>query len=294
MLAIHCFMVAALHLQGVKYDAEQHKLFVAGALSGKAFVYSLARGSFTEVVHRQMLMLSPGGYLNDVAVGATRVYFSDSFKPFIHSIPRVFGWEEQVQVTSHYLGLNFIGVPMVPILEAANGLVEAAPGVLFVSNYKEGQLYMVNVTQGSNALEGVQRGDVQQETSRMDVGMNKGHGVQPMSVANLQLPLQVDGSRVFPDGLILDPSNSSILYVADNFNNRILKVQIHGSTLAPSVATASVGCVLRSPAYNTPTTLAIHNRTLWAVNAHFLACLFFLPCTWQEYEIVGIKLQELC
>eukprot|EP00775_Hariotina_reticulata_P010640 gene10640-10798_t len=243
---------------GVKYDPQTHQLYVAAAISGRAFIYQLAQNSSTTVSSRVVLQLSSnGGYINDVAVGHTAVFFTDSVKPTLYSVPRLVRPEQNIAVSRYDLGPGFTGVS--PLREAANGIVEAAPGILIFTHFSEGNLYRLAVHNGSS------------------VG-------RPLL---LQLPA-IDGKKVNPDGLWL--VGKAGLWVADNFNNRLLKVDF-GST---NYTSATVECVVTSPAFNTPTTLTTQGNYLWVVNARFLDCLFFKPCLQQPYEIVGENLSKLC
>jgi hypothetical protein len=101
-------------LSGVKFCSRQQLLFVAGTLTGKAFVYHLSKvpaaaaaaaasqGSSNSssrvsssawqyaVSRREVLDLSlPGvGFINDVTLTPDRAYFTNSLQPVLHWVPR--------------------------------------------------------------------------------------------------------------------------------------------------------------------------------------------------------------
>jgi hypothetical protein len=231
---------------------------VTAAVSGRAFIYKLTQNSSTTVSSKTVLQLSRnGGYINDVAIGQTAIFFTDSVKPSLYSVPRFVKAGQKITVSRYNLGPGFTGGSL--LQEAANGIVEAAPGILIFAHFAQGNLYRLAVDNGSS------------------VG-------RPQL---LQLPA-IDGKKVNPDGLWL--VDKTELWVADNFNNRLLKVQFSST----NYTSATVVCVVTSPAFNTPTTLTTQGIYLWAVNARFLDCLFFKPCLQQPYEIVGERLSKLC
>lgn len=87
-----------VHLSGAKFCKKQQALFVAGTLSGKAYIYYMqhttgAAGPTFSLGKREVLDLNlPGkSYINDVAVSQDRVYFTDSFNPVLYSVPRLLG-----------------------------------------------------------------------------------------------------------------------------------------------------------------------------------------------------------
>jgi uncharacterized membrane protein YgcG len=279
--------------QGVKYDETRHRLYVTGALTGALYMYDLVPGSRVRVAEAGKLLLSVGGYTNDVALGAERVYVSDSFKPLVHSLPRDFDLRRPPTVTRHPLGKGFVGVPMIPLLEGANGLAEAAPGLLLVANYKQGQVYLLD-TRSAVTQSGTGNSSSSGSGSSGSSSGGGGKGGSRSLPVSLGLPAHVSGKRIWPDGLLVTDGGQS-LFVADNFNNRILKISLGWSlNQGAAVPRARVVCVLTSPLLAAPTTLTVASGRLWAINAHFLDCPFFLPCTWQEYSIVGAKLSDLC
>eukprot|EP00879_Flechtneria_rotunda_P000914 GHRR01001042.1.p1 GENE.GHRR01001042.1~~GHRR01001042.1.p1 ORF type:complete len:340 (+),score=76.03 GHRR01001042.1:2485-3504(+) len=244
-------------ITSVKYDASNHIIYAAGSISGKAFMYILVAGSPIMVGQRVELGLD-GGYINDAVVGVDNVYFSDSTQPFVYSIPRMRRQQaktgQQVQqppIMQHFLGVEFTCATG---LECANGLVEATPGVLIIAHYLQGDLYR--------------------------------YVLKAKQLTKLPLP-HLDGKRAFPDGLLM--TNQSTLWVCDNFNHRILQVEVN-----KDYSFATVKCVVTSSYFNTPTTMTVQGSKLWAVNAHFLDCLFFKPCLRQCYEIVGMELKQVC
>lgn len=265
-------------LTGCKYDAQSRRLYVAGGPACRAYAYAIDADAPARVVGRHVLHLAaPGGYINDVALGNSSVWFSDSLHPALYSIPRAYEGASPGTITRHPLTprARFTGSP--PLQEAANGLAEASPGAVVFAHYHAGQLYRLDTRQQ------------QQPAQQLEAGVGR-HATPASAPQLLRLPV-IDGKRVMPDGLWF--SDASTLWVADNFNNRLLKLHV-----SEGAATARLACVVTAPpgVFNTPTTLTTtaDDGMLWAVNAHFLDCPFFLPCTWQRYEVVGARLDALC
>jgi hypothetical protein len=157
-----------VHLSGVKFCKKQQLLFVAGTLSGKAFLYHMQRtagpkGATYSLSKREVLDLNlPGkSYINDVAVSQDRVYFTDSFNPVLYQVPRFFGNSASSQ---QRFALSIMGAsgsrPIVKVKTGpyfdtkvgqfrANGIAvyktNERKDVLLVANTHTGHLYKVVV-----------------------------------------------------------------------------------------------------------------------------------------------------
>jgi hypothetical protein len=67
---------------GLKYDGRRNRLFVAGAASGRVYVYDAATGADERVYD------VPGaGFINDVVITRRGAFFTDSFVPQLYEIP---------------------------------------------------------------------------------------------------------------------------------------------------------------------------------------------------------------
>jgi hypothetical protein len=157
-----------VHLSGVKFCKKQQLLFVAGTLSGKAFVYQMQhtagpKGPTYSLSKREVLDLNiPGkSYINDVAVSQDRVYFTDSFNPVMYQVPRFFGnsASSQQRFALSIMGASgsrpIIKVKTGPYFDTkvgqfrANGIAiyktNERKDVLLVANTHTGHLYKVVV-----------------------------------------------------------------------------------------------------------------------------------------------------
>lgn len=158
-----------VHLSGVKFCKKQQLLFVAGTLSGKAFLYHMQRsagpkGPTYTVSKREVLDLNlPGkSYINDVAVSQDRVYFTDSFNPVLYQVPRFYGGNSasgQQRFSLSIMGASgsrpIVKVKTGPYFDTkvgqfrANGIAvyktNERKDVLLVANTHTGHLYKVVV-----------------------------------------------------------------------------------------------------------------------------------------------------
>jgi sugar lactone lactonase YvrE len=69
---------------GLKVEQAAQRLWVAGALNGKAYVYSTRDGS---TIADLTLTATPGALINDVVVTNRAAYFTDSFHPALYKVP---------------------------------------------------------------------------------------------------------------------------------------------------------------------------------------------------------------
>jgi hypothetical protein len=155
-------------LTGVAYDARQHALFVAGSVSGKAYVYFLTAARPYAVAERVALPLSrlrgwQTPYVNDVVIGRDEVYFTDSFAPLVHVAPRV---RAALVAASAAAAAGAAAPPGVGFYRLgggwrataarlnANGLIfaDASRRALLVSNFDGGYVARVDLPPGPPAV----------------------------------------------------------------------------------------------------------------------------------------------
>jgi sugar lactone lactonase YvrE len=68
---------------GLEFDARKDRLFVAGGMTGQAYVYDATTGATLGVYQ----LTAPGSLVNDVVVTGDAAYFTDSFRPVIYRLP---------------------------------------------------------------------------------------------------------------------------------------------------------------------------------------------------------------
>jgi sugar lactone lactonase YvrE len=128
---------------GLKFDPRSKLLFVAGAMTGKAFIYNAETG---ELVAEIQLSILPS-FINDVVVTQDAVYFTNSFQPEIYRIPlEKNGYPSSFTAETIPLGGEY---QFTPGGFNANGIA-ATPdgGTLIIVNSTEGALYQVDPETG--------------------------------------------------------------------------------------------------------------------------------------------------
>lgn len=131
---------------GMAYDARSNLLFVAGAFTGKAFVYNGTTGNDKATLEFN------GGFVNDVIVTRDAAYFTDSFLPVFYRVP--LGPRGGLPASPTFetvpLGGEF---NIIPGEFNANG-IEATPDgkALIIINTVLGALYKVNPDTGEATL----------------------------------------------------------------------------------------------------------------------------------------------
>eukprot|EP00877_Chromochloris_zofingiensis_P007941 jgi/Chrzof1/33/Cz01g01030.t1 len=260
-------------VSGIKYDSQQKALFVTGTAVGKAYIYYLAYSNGTYTVNQTLEaeLSTPGvSYINDIVLGDDTAYFTDSWQPYVYAIPR-FARDTPMTLRKIYLGPTF--VPTVLGIQTpgpapqirANGIALVDNKTLLVANWILGSLAKVDMSSS--------------ETVITEIALPSTKKLQPFSKHD----------RMFPDGLLLTGKNNDLLYLADNFNNRVVVLQFY-----EDYTRVRLSCIIDSKQYATPTTLALNRGYLWAVNAHFFDCPVVAPCTKQPYEIVGVDPSDYC
>jgi hypothetical protein len=202
-------------LTGIQYDPQQHALFVAGSVSGKIFVYTLTASRPYEVARRAAVALArPRGrwqapYVNDVAIGPSHVYATDSFEPFVHMIPRfsASNWVAAADVGGTGGGATYVhlgpGFVTTSARLNANGLVFARNNTLLVSNFDQSYVAAVQLPPG---------------------GAPRAQGEAAAAVVAARLPWVKAGGKgpwrkVWADSMVMGPGADTV-YLSDNFEDR--------------------------------------------------------------------------
>lgn len=131
---------------GLKVDVRRHRLFVAGAFTGKALVYDTRDGQTLA----DITLGAPGAtFLNDVVVTKRAAYFTDTFNPRIFRVPIApngsLGSPQTIPVTG----------PAAPIVDGfgLNG-IDATPSgrTLLAAHTGLSQLFTIDRTTGASHL----------------------------------------------------------------------------------------------------------------------------------------------
>jgi outer membrane protein assembly factor BamB len=130
---------------GLKADVPHGLLFVAGGVTGKAYVYNLRTGATVA----QLPLATPGASLiNDVVVTRDAAWFTDTFSPHLYRVPirpdGSLGAPVKVDVTGPAAGPAQLGL---------NG-IEATPDgrTLIVDHTDRGTLYRIDPATGASVL----------------------------------------------------------------------------------------------------------------------------------------------
>lgn len=236
---------------GLKHDSRSNLLYVAGGLTGGAFVYHAETGSTVQAYG----FAPPGESLvNDAVVTRDAVYFTDSFRPFLYRVPLGSGGTPgtQAEVQEIPLGGDFTSVTVCPPDPTfapvnANGIDATLDGkTLVLINLCTGKLFRVDPVSGY--------------ANEIDLGGE---------------------TLVFGDGILLDGYD---LYVVQNVLNQIAVVR-----LAPDMLTGQVSRVITSPNFRVPATVADFGSWLYAVNARFDVAPPPTPAPEVEFEVVRVR-----
>lgn len=137
---------------GMKFDRRTGYLFVAGAMTGQAYVYDTETGDTVEVY----TLAAPGtSFINDVILTQDAAYFTDSFQPVIYKVPlRANGIPgdpstvETIPLTGDYIhvpgGFNLNGIEAV-----SNGkwliAVQSVTGMLYRIDPETGNSTLIDL-----------------------------------------------------------------------------------------------------------------------------------------------------
>ena len=128
---------------GLKFDSRSNLLFVAGGMTGKAFIYDAETG---DLVAEVQLSTDPS-FINDVVITRDAVYFTNSFQQFIYRIPLD---KNGQPLTSDVEAIPLGGeYQFTPGAFNANGIAATPNGkTLIIVNSAEGALYKVDPDTG--------------------------------------------------------------------------------------------------------------------------------------------------
>jgi sugar lactone lactonase YvrE len=124
---------------GLKAD-RRRRLFVAGGATGKAFAYDARTGA-----QLGSFQLAPAGgdtFINDVALGGKRAYFTDSSRPVIYAL--------DTDTLSAVAPIELAGFPIVAGEFNLNGIAAARGGsVLLAIQSVDGALWRIDAATGA-------------------------------------------------------------------------------------------------------------------------------------------------
>lgn len=137
-----------LPINGCTFDKRHNAVWASGSLTGIVRVIYLqpAGTSYsvkdvvdvTVVKSENCRPLQPCSFLlNEVAIGDSHVFVSDSFRPYLYALPRDVSAGGAVPVVKLPLGSKFhcIGPCMPPLSEKANGVAVVDNSTLLVSHW---------------------------------------------------------------------------------------------------------------------------------------------------------------
>ncbi|KAF6264462.1 hypothetical protein COO60DRAFT_126418 [Scenedesmus sp. NREL 46B-D3] len=316
-------VIAAGSLSGRVFIFHVHK-----ASSGSSSSEGQQKQQYVVTKKEVVQLAKPAlSYINDVALSTDRAYFTDSFRAVIYSIPR-FAAEASAAESSSSNSRNGSSdaARSRPVLRhstggyfatelgqfRANGLAVYASSesadTLLVANTHTGNMYSVVVPKAAATAAASKNGSISSSSSSGSGNRSSqpraaaaGHGLlgqlllhgqqgPPAVVRELALPTILGGKT--SDRLLLDGvwvSNSSMAYVADNYNNRVWGLAVNASAMG-----VELSCLFEQPVLGVPTTLTLQQGLLWAVNAHLDTCFPFLPCPNHKFEVIGIDIEEEC
>jgi sugar lactone lactonase YvrE len=199
---------------GIEFDQRKQRLFVAGASTGNAYVFSARSGA---LLRTYQLATAPT-FINDVVVTRNAAYFTDSSKPVLYKVPIGKGGRlgDAQTIT---LGGDYVHVPNAFNL---NG-IDATPSgkTLIAVQTVNGRLYRINPSTGSATTiqlangESVPNGDgilltgrtlyvVQNQNNAVAVidlarGLGSGTVRTRLTDSDFQVPTTIDdfGSRLY-------------------------------------------------------------------------------------------------
>lgn len=129
---------------GLKYDARTGLLFVAGGMTGNAYIYNGQTGA--NIAEIQLTTLP--SFINDVVVTSDAAYFTNSFQPELYRVPLANNGELPAAPTSEAIPLGG-DYQFTPGGFNANGIDTTPNGkTLIIVNSADGVLYNVDPTTG--------------------------------------------------------------------------------------------------------------------------------------------------
>ncbi|KAF6253819.1 hypothetical protein COO60DRAFT_1544813 [Scenedesmus sp. NREL 46B-D3] len=274
-----------LPINGCTFDKKHSAIWASGSISGVARVIYLQPGitssassssyAVKDVVDVQVVKgercrpMQPCSYLlNEIAVGDSHVFITDSFRPQLYALPRdlaAYYSQQQplpVPVVSLPLGPAFqcVGPCMAPLSEKGNGVAVVDNSTLLLSHWGRGSMFRV-------ALD----------------------GLAVKSVTEVQLP-NVNGGKVWADGFSMVGGGSRSAFLGNNFGSNVLRLDF-----SQDYSSATVGCVIQPAIYSVPTRVALQAGLVWVANSHYLRCVpTLMDCSKQTYEVVGVNASLAC
>ena len=129
---------------GLKYDARTGLLFVAGGMTGYAYIYDGQTGA--NIAEIQLTTLP--SFINDVIITYDAAYFTNSFQPELYRVPLANNGELPPTPTSEAIPLGG-DYQFTPGGFNANGIDATPDGkTLIIVNSADGALYNVDPTTG--------------------------------------------------------------------------------------------------------------------------------------------------
>lgn len=135
-----------VEMVGLKHDQPSDRLFVAGGLTGQAFVYDATTGAMLA----QYALGAPGASLvNDVVVLRDAAWFTDSFNDVLYRLPLARGGALPAASAIEVIPLTGAWQSVPSEIGNANGIVATPDGRhLVVVNTSTGALYRVDAETG--------------------------------------------------------------------------------------------------------------------------------------------------
>jgi len=179
---------------GIRVDAADGLLFVAGGFTGQGYVYDLATGA--DVATFQF-GTPPGSIINDVAILDGAAWFTDSVQPHLYRVP-ITGFGS----VGSFSTLTVTG-PAAALTGAFNmNGIAAAPGGdrLIVAHSANATVYTVDPATGASAsIAGANLPTVDGilvEAGRLFAVQNGSDGVSPMQIVELRLSPDLSSATV--------------------------------------------------------------------------------------------------
>jgi sugar lactone lactonase YvrE len=133
-----------------------NRLIVAGAGTGKAYVYNAQTGALLQ----EITLTSAPTFINDVVVTKNAAYFTDSMKPMLFKVPigagGVLGAVETINLTGdyqHQAGFNLNGIDA-PKNGKTLVVVQSATASLFTVNPQTGVTNKIELANGESVPNG--------------------------------------------------------------------------------------------------------------------------------------------
>lgn len=236
---------------GIKYDQRGNRLFVAGGLTGQAYVYDATSGATLAVYQLADPAIAESGLslVNDMVVLADAVYFTDSFQPVLYRLP--LGSDGALPDPAAVQTISLTGdYAFVPGGFSGgfngNGIVATSNSTrLILNNTDEGALYLVDSRTGV--------------AKRIDLG---------------------GGSLETGDGILLADHT---LYVVQGGLNQVAVV-----TLSANYESGVIAPAIEDPRFDSPSSVGAFGKALYVLNARFDIAPPGLPAPDVAFQVVRV------